>query len=76
MHICHTNLIGDHMFKNLKIQHGGWWPSLKLKKRNIINAIWLILVKFCMMAHISSPDLTGCSKVKCLKIQCGRWLTF
>ena len=32
------------------------------KNRDISETVWPILTKFCMMAHISSLELTGCSK--------------
>jgi len=35
---------------------------LKIKNRDISKTVWLIMIKFCMMTHISPPELTRSSK--------------
>jgi len=34
---------------------------------DISETVWPILMKFCMMAHISPPELTSCSKNQIFK---------
>jgi len=55
-----------------QIQNGGRQPSWKQKNCDISETVWPILTKFCIMAHISPPELICCSKIKLLKIQDGR----
>jgi len=34
---------------------------LKIEKNVISKTVWLILLTFCMITRISSPELTSCS---------------
>jgi len=53
-------------------QYSGRQPSWKSNNCDISKTVWLILLKFRMMTHICSPELTSCSKIKFLKIEDGR----
>jgi len=56
-------MTGDQMFK--KFENARWQMAaiLKIEKLRSIT-VWPILMKFCTMTHISSPELTGCSKIQ------------
>jgi len=64
MHIRPPNLTVDQKFKHFKIQDGGRRrrPSSKSKNCDISKTVWPILLRFCTITHISSPELTSCSK--------------
>ena len=62
MHIRPSNLTANQKFQNFKILDGGRRPSWKSKNCDISKTVWPMLLKFRTITHISSPELTSCSK--------------